>query len=107
MAKEDIAAREAHLVERAMLLNAKEKYISSREENLEATLRNTDEELEALVQQHTKDLEDRHKVALDTLTLDFATQLKKIADDLAAASIAKADLDQQVAKLMKDLVGSS
>ena len=49
MAKEDIAAREAHLVERAMLLNTKEKYISSREENLEATLCRKDEELEALV----------------------------------------------------------
>jgi hypothetical protein len=49
MAKEDVATREARLAEHATLLNAKEKDISSREENLEATLRSKDEELEALV----------------------------------------------------------
>ena len=107
MAKEIIDVREVRLAEREALLNAKEKDISSREGNLKATLHNKDGELEDLVQQHTKDLEDRHKVALDTLTLDFATQLKKIADDLDAASIAKADLDQQVAKLTEDLAGSA
>jgi chromosome segregation ATPase len=107
MVKEDVAAREARLVERPALLNTKEKDISSREENLEATLRNKDEELEALVQQRTKDLEDRHKAALDTLTLDSAAQLKRITDDLAAASIAKADLNQQVAKLTEELAGSA
>lgn len=55
MAKEDVAAREAHLAERTTLLDAKEKDISSREESLEAALRAKDEELEALVQQHTKE----------------------------------------------------
>ena len=58
MAKEDVIAREAHLAKRAMLLNAREKDISSREEKLKVTLRGKDEELEALVQQHTKELED-------------------------------------------------
>ena len=42
MAKEDVAAWEVHLVERASLLNAKEKDIFSQEENLEATIRNKD-----------------------------------------------------------------
>ena len=45
-----IAAREVRLAEREVLLNTKERDISSREGNLEATLRGKDEELEALVQ---------------------------------------------------------
>ena len=50
MAKEDIAAREVFLAECEALLNAKEKDISTREGNLEATLCRKDEELEALAQ---------------------------------------------------------
>ena len=50
--------------------------------------------MEALVQQRTKELEDKHKAALDALTANSAAQLKKLADDLAAASTAKVDLDQ-------------
>ena len=94
MAKEDVIAREAHLAKRAMLLNAREKDISSREEKLEATLHGKDEELEVLVQQRTKELEDMHKVSLDALTTDSAAWLKKVADDPATASAAKMDLDQ-------------
>ena len=59
------------------------------------------------MQQRTKELEDKHKASLDALTADSATQLKKLADDLAAASTAKTDLDQQVAKLTEELVGSA
>lgn len=107
MAKEDVAAQEVRLAEREALLNAKEKDISAREGTLEATLRGKDEELEALVQQRTKDLEDKHKAALDTLSLDSAAQLKKVVEELAATSAAKSDLDQQVAKLVEDLAGSA
>ena len=107
MAKEDIAAREIRLAEREVLLNAKEKDISAREGTLEATLCGKDEELEALVQQRTKDLEDKHKAALDALSLDSTAKLKKVADDLAAVSAAKNDLDQQVKKLTEDLAGSA
>ena len=81
--------------------------ISSREENLEDALRSKDKELEALVQERTKELEDKHKVAVDALSIDSAAQLMKIADDLAVASTAKADLDQQVAKLIEELAGSA
>ena len=106
-AKEDVIVREVRLAECEALLTAKEKDVSSQEGNLEATLRGKDEELEALVQQRTKGPEDKHKVALDTFTLDSATQLKKITDDLAVVSAAKTDLDQQVAKLTEDLAGSN
>jgi hypothetical protein len=94
MAREDVIAREARLAERTALLDGKEKDISSREEKLEATLRAKDEELEALVQQCTKEREDRHRAALDAVTTDSTVQLKKLADDLATASTAKTDLDQ-------------
>ena len=107
MAQEDVTAREVRLAKRITLLDANEKSISSREENFEAALRSKDEELEALVQQCTKELDDKHKAALDMLSTDFAAQLKKIADDLAAASVAKADLDQQVANLTEYLAGSA
>ena len=63
--------------------------------------------MEALVQQRTKELEDKHKAALDTLSIDSAAQLKKIAADIIVVSIAKADLDQQVAKMTEELAGST
>ena len=49
MAREDVIAREARMVERKALLDAREQYISSREEKLEATLRAKDDDLEVLV----------------------------------------------------------
>ena len=107
MVKEEDATQEACLVEREALLNAREKDISSQEGKLEATLRSKDEELEGRVQRHTKELEDKHKAALDALTANSATQVKKLADDLAAASTAKTDLEQQVAKLTEELAGSA
>jgi chromosome segregation ATPase len=107
MAKEDVAARESRLTERTTLLDATEQSTSSREENLEAALHAKDDELEALVQQRTKEQEDKHKAALDALTTDSAAQLKKLADDLAAASTAMVDLDQQVAKLTEEIAGSA
>nr|XP_020177122.1 myosin-11-like [Aegilops tauschii subsp. strangulata] len=107
MARKDVIAREARMAERKALLDAREQDISSREEKLEATLRAKDDDLEALVQQHTKELDDKHKATLDALIANSATQLKKLADDLAAASSAKADLDQQVTKLSEELAGSA
>ena len=68
--REDVMAREGHLVDHKASLDAREREISLREENLEATLRAKDESLEALVQQRTKELEDKHRVALDTLATD-------------------------------------
>ena len=93
MVKEDAATQEACLAECEALLNAREKDISSQEGKLEATLRSKDEELEGHVQRHTKELEDKHKAALDAFSIESAAQLKKIADDLATASTAKPDLD--------------
>ena len=58
------------------------------------------------MQQCTKELEDKNKAALDALTVDSATQLKKLADDLATVSISKTDLDQQVARLTEEFSGS-
>lgn len=107
MAKEELAAQETSLAEREALLDAREKEISAREGNLEVALRGKDDELEALVRQRTKDLEDGHKAALDALTQESSTQLKKISDELTAVFAAKADLDQQVNKLTEDLAGST
>ena len=59
------------------------------------------------MRQRTKELEDKHKAALDALAADSAIQLKKLADDLVAASTAKTDLDKQVAKLTEELAGSA
>ena len=81
-------------MEHEAFLDVKERYISSRAERLEATLRIMDENLKFLVQQRIKELEDKHITDLDALSVDSAAQLKKLADDLAAASIAKTDLDQ-------------
>nr|XP_020188977.1 fibrinogen- and Ig-binding protein-like [Aegilops tauschii subsp. strangulata] len=107
MGKEDIAAREVRLAERKVLLNTKEQDISTREGNLEATLYDKDEELEALLQQRTKDLEDNHKATLSALALESSAQLKKVTDELVAASAGKTDLDHQVGQLAEDLVGSN
>ena len=41
------------------------------------------------------------------LSSESTAQLKKVADDLAASSTAKTDLDQQVAKMTEDLSGSA
>ena len=59
------------------------------------------------MQQCTKELKDEHGAALDTLATDHAARLKKLVEDLDAASSAKAELDRQVAKLNEDLVGSA
>ena len=40
-----------------------------------------------------KNLEDKHKSALDALIADSAAQLKRLISDLAAASAAMVDLD--------------
>ena len=101
----DDMAREARLADHKASLDAREQEISLREEKLEATLRAKDDDLEALVCQRTKDLEDKHGVAMDAIAADSAAQLKKLTDDLAAASAAKTDLDQQVAKLTEELAG--
>ena len=99
MTKEDIIAQEARLAERKALLDAREQCIALREEKLEAALRAKDDDLEALMQQRTKELGDKHQASLDTLTIDSAAQLKKLVDDLTATSTANADLDQQVAEM--------
>jgi hypothetical protein len=106
MTREDVIAREARLADRKTLLDAREQNIALREEKLEATLRAKDDVLEVLAQQRTKELEDKHKAALDALAANSAAQLKKLADDLAFASTARVDLDQQVAKLTEELAGS-
>lgn len=107
MGREDVIAREARLVECKALLDAREQDISLREERLKAILHAKDDELDTLVQRRTKELEDGHKAALDVLATDSAAELKKLADELAAASSAKTDLDQQVAKLNEELAGSA
>ena len=104
--REDVTASEACLAERKASLDAKEGDISFREENLEATLRAKDKSLEALVQQCTKGLEDKHEVALATLATDHAAQLKRLFGDLGAASSANIELDRKVSELYKDLAES-
>ena len=48
-----------------------------------------------------------HKAMLDALNLESSTQLKKVIDELVAASTAKTNLDHQVNKLTEDLAGST
>ena len=81
MAKEDVASREARLEERTSFLDAKEKDISSREENLMATLHGKDDELEGLVHERTKELEGKHKAALDAVSSESVAQLKNVDDN--------------------------
>ena len=80
---------------------------SSREGNLAAALLSKDEEPDSLVRQHTKEIEDKHKVALEALSSESIAQLKKVADDLAAASTTKTNLDQQVSKMTEELAEST
>nr|XP_020171155.1 autophagy-related protein 11-like [Aegilops tauschii subsp. strangulata] len=103
MTREDVMAREALLEDHKASLDAREREIALQEEKLEATLRSKDEELEVLVRERTKELEDKHGAALDALIADHAAQLKKLTEELDAASAAKTDLDWQVAKLNEDL----
>nr|XP_020166580.1 uncharacterized protein LOC109731614 [Aegilops tauschii subsp. strangulata] len=107
MMREDVVARERRLADHKASLDAREQEISLREENLEATLHAKDQSFGTLVQQRTKELKDEHGAALDTLSTDHAGQLKKIVDDLDAASSAKAKLKRQVAKLNEDLAMSA
>ena len=69
-------------------------------------LRAKDDELEALVCQRTKDLEDKQEAALNTIVIDSTARLKKLADDLAALSTAKTNLDRQVSEQAEDLAKS-
>ena len=94
MMREDVVGWERRLADHKASLDAREQEISLREENLEATLCARDEILETLVQQRTKELNDKHGAALDTLATDHAAQLKKLVEDLDAASSAKAELDR-------------
>ena len=107
MTKKDVIAHEARLEERKTRLDAREQEISLREEKLGATLHAKDNELEAVVQQRTKELEDKHMSAFDTLATNSVAQLDKLTYNLAAASAAMTSLDQQVAKLTEDLSGST
>ncbi|KAM3256395.1 hypothetical protein ACQJBY_049087 [Aegilops geniculata] len=107
MMREDVVAREGRLADHKASLDAREREISLREENLEATLSDKDESFENLVQQRTKELKDEHGAALDTLSTDHVAQLKKLIEDLDAASSAKVELDRQVAKLNEDLARSA
>ncbi|XP_040260578.1 uncharacterized protein [Aegilops tauschii subsp. strangulata] len=99
-------ARDNQLTEHEVLLNAKEKDILAREEALAAILHGKDNELEALVQECTKDLEDGHEKAIDLQIQDSVAKLKEVDDNLAATSNAKANLEAQVEKLEEDLAGS-
>nr|XP_040249731.1 uncharacterized protein LOC120967188 [Aegilops tauschii subsp. strangulata] len=107
MMREDVAAREGRLANHKASLDVREREISLREEDIEATLHAKDESLEALVQQRSKELEDKHEAALGTLAANHAARLKKLVDDLDATSSAKVELDQQVAKLNEDLAESA
>ena len=94
MMRGDIMAHEACLADDKASPDARELEISLQEEKLKATLCAKDDDTEALVRQCPKDLEEKHGAALDAIANDSTAQLKKIAYDIDAASIAKADLDQ-------------
>ena len=107
MAREDVIAWEARMADHKTLLDAREQEISLREERLEATLHTKVDALEVLERQLTKELEDKHKAAMDALTTDSAARLMKFADDLAIASTAKVDLDLKLDELREKLAGST
>lgn len=52
-------------MEREAQLNAKERDLVAREQTLVATLHSNDEEIEALIWQRTKELEDEQKKTLE------------------------------------------
>ncbi|XBH84958.1 hypothetical protein VPH35_073000 [Triticum aestivum] len=91
---------------REALLNAKVRDLAAREQTRTTTLHGKDIEIEALLKQQTQGLEDSHKKSIETQALENAAKLKEVANEAAAVTTAKEDLEIQVGKLKEDLVDS-
>src|SRR3990170_8181624 len=74
-----------------------------REKALAAKLRGKDEEIEKLVTRRTQELEQKHKEALEALTVDHAGKLKETINAATAAEATKNELSDKVKKLEADL----
>jgi chromosome segregation ATPase len=104
--KKEVATLNGKLTERAAQLDARDKDLAAREGALAATLRAKDEEIETLLKQWTRELEDGHKKSIETQALENAAKLKEASDRAATAASTKTELESQVTKLKEDLAGS-
>lgn len=105
-AKGEAAIRDGKMEKREALLNAKVRDLAAREQTRTTTLHGKDIEIEALLKQQTQGLEDSHKKSIETQALENAAKLKEVANEAAAVTTAKEDLEIQVGKLKEDLVDS-
>ena len=72
------AAAEAVRNQHQAALDSQEEDLTVREAKLAAALRGKDEELEALVARRTRELEQRHKEALDAQALAHAGKVREL-----------------------------
>ena len=72
------ATAEAAQNQHQAALDSQEEDLTAREAKLAAALRDKDEELEALVVRRTRELEQRHKKALDAQALAHAGKVKEL-----------------------------
>ena len=105
-AREEAAQRaatdEARLTERRVGLDAHEEDLTAREKALADRIRSKDEEIEKLLAQRTKELEQKHMEMLSALTVYHAGKLKEAIDAAGAAEAAKSLLEGKVNKLEAD-----
>ncbi|XP_044332046.1 uncharacterized protein [Triticum aestivum] len=104
-ATERVRTHDAMLKEHETLPNTQAKDLASREQALAAAICAKDNELESLVQQHTKHLEDSHKRAINLQAHDAAAKLKEISNNLAATSAIKTELETHAGKLEEEVAG--
>jgi len=89
------AAAEAVRNQHQAALDSQEEDLTVREAKLAAALRGKDEELEALVARRTRELEQRHKEALDAQALAHAGKVREL-------EVAQDELKEQALKLSNE-----
>ena len=89
------AAAEAVRNQHQAALDSQEEDLTVREAKLAAALRGKDEELEALVTRGTRELEQRHKEALDAQALAHAGKVREL-------EVAQDELKEQALKLSNE-----
>ena len=89
------ATAEAARTQHQAALNSQEEDLAAREEKLAATLRGKDEEVEQLVMQRTRELEQMHREALDAQALVHAGKVKEL-------EVERDELKEQAQNLAKE-----
>ena len=89
------AAAEAARTQHQAALNSQEEDLAKREVDLDAKLRAKDKEVEELVLQRTRELEQRHKEALDAQAQVHASKVKEL-------EVERDELKEQALKLSQE-----